>query len=321
MKTVLFVDDEPYVLNALRRAFAESDLHCLFAASAEEALTIMQRETIWVVVSDNAMPGMMGVDLLARLKTLSPDTVRVMLTANADFGTALAAINRSEAFRFVPKPWQDEALQAVVTEGIQRYELLQGMRSGDEARYRALAQAVELKDPYTRGHCDRVADYACLLARCLDLGVLETTHLRHGCILHDCGKIGVPESLLNFPGRLSEADMELVRNHPVWGCDVAHQAQLPVTVQQVILHHHERFDGTGYPHGLAGEAIPLMARIAAIADVYDALTTDRPYRTGYPLVEVVRIMVTEMSGHFDPHLLERFLKSVSCPVGTTEAKP
>jgi putative two-component system response regulator len=188
------------------------------------------------------------------------------------------------------------------------------MRSGDEARYRALAQAVELKDPYTRGHCDRVADYSCLLAQSIGLAPHDIIHLRHGCILHDCGKIGVPENVLNFPGRLSVSDMELVCKHPVWGCDVARQAQLPEMVQQVILHHHERFDGTGYPVGLAGAAIPLVARITAIADVYDALATDRPYRPGYPLAEVARIMKVEMAGHFDAELLERFWELITSQV-------
>lgn len=310
MTTILFVDDEIPVLNAIRRAFLETDRHCLFAGSAEEGLAIVQKQTVGVVVSDNTMPGMKGVDFLARLKTISPDTVRIMMTGNADFGTALAAINRCETFRFVTKPWGNEELIAVVDEGVQRYELLQGLRSGDESRYRALAQAVELKDPYTRGHCDRVADYSCQLCRVVGISEQLITHVRNGCILHDCGKIGVPESILNYPGRLAEADIELVRKHPEWGFDVARQAQLPEAVLNVILCHHERFDGKGYPHGIAGEAIPIEARIAAIADVYDALTSDRVYRRGYPAIEAARIMTQEMASYFDPHLLERFIAVV-----------
>lgn len=306
MATVLFVDDEPSVLNALRRSQLDVAWRQLFAASAEEGIAIVQREPVSVVVSDNTMPGMKGIDFLARLKVLSPDTVRIMLTANADFATALGAINRSEAFRFIPKPWDDEELITVVTEGVQRYELLQGMRSGDEARYRSLAQTVELKDPYTRGHCDRVADYAGRLAQAIGVTEPLLTHLRYGCILHDCGKIGVPESILNFPGRLSEEDFELIRKHPEWGCEVAREAQLPVAVQNVIRHHHERINGKGYPAGLAGDAIPLEARIAAIADVYDALTTDRPYRKGNSVIEAARIMTQETTGHFDPMLLQQF---------------
>lgn len=311
MATVLFIDDEPSVLKALQRSLLDTEWRCLFAASAAEGVVICRAEPVSVVVSDNAMPGQQGVDFLAQLKLLAPDTVRILMTANADFGTALAAINRSEAFRFIPKPWDDGELKATITEGVQRYELLQGMRSGDEARYRALAQAVELKDPYTRGHCDRVADYASRLAQAAGLTEPLLTQLRQGSILHDCGKIGVPESILNYPGRLSEEDFELIRQHPVWGCDVARQAQLPITVQNVILFHHERFVGRGYPAGLVGEAIPVEARIAAIADVYDALTTDRPYRKGHTGLETARIMNAEMTGHFDPQLLALHWKVVS----------
>lgn len=309
-KTILFVDDEPPVLNALARVFAESDARCLFAGSTDEAMRIVARETVWVVVSDNNMPGMSGIEFLSWLKGVAPDTVRILLTAFADLGTALAAINRSEAFRFVTKPWNNDELVGVVEEGLNRYLFLSSMRSGDEARYRALAQAVELKDPYTRGHCDRVAEVACLLAR--DLGVPESmlAHIRNGSILHDCGKIGVPEAILNFQGRLSPADFEVVKRHPGWGSDVARQAQLPEVVVNVILYHHEQFGGGGYPAGLAGDAIPVEARIAAIADVYDALASDRPYRKGFPPDQVLSIMNEMTAAHFDPELMARFRERV-----------
>jgi len=132
------------------------------------------------------------------------------------------------------------------------------------------------------------------------------THIRNGSILHDCGKIGVPESALNAPGQLSPEDFESVKMHPVTGCEVAHRAGLPKEVLNIVLYHHEQYAGNGYPFGLAGDAIPLEARIVTIADVYDALTTARPYRTALPHGEAMAEMEKMALSHFDPLLMKKF---------------
>jgi putative two-component system response regulator len=162
-----------------------------------------------------------------------------------------------------------------------------------EGALRSIAQAIELKDPYTRGHCDRVARYALLIAERLGLSEDRKREIKYGSWLHDCGKIGVPEAILNFEGPLTEDQLEVVRNHPRWGAEVARQAGLSETVIAIIFHHHEREDGKGYPAGLRGPAIPLEARIVAAADTVDAVTTDRPYRKGN-----------------DPEVARRFLLSL-----------
>lgn len=307
MNSVLFVDDEHAVLRSLERVFGESGLRVLTADAAETALDLLEREEISVVVSDNMMPGMNGIELLARIRTLSPDTVRVMMTAHADLATAISAINRSEAFRFVTKPWSNDELLTVVNQAVERYEVVRSLREGDEGRYRSIAQTIELKDPYTRGHCDRVADYATSLAKGVGLEEPVIRHIRFGSWLHDCGKIGVPEAILNFEGRLALDQFELVKQHPLWGSEVARQARMSQTVINIILYHHERYDGLGYPAGLKGEQIPLEARIVGIVDAFDALFSDRPYRKAYQAAEVLRIM-REMTGtFFDPHLMECFM--------------
>lgn len=307
--TVLFVDDEPWVLSALHRLFADTEYRCLFCGSPEEALRLAETEKIRVVVSDNQMPGMSGIDFLYRLKMVSPDTVRIMMTAYANLGVAISAINKSEAFRFITKPWDNDELLALVAEGLARYSMLHSLRSHDEAHYRSLAQTVELKDPYTRGHCDRVADYAERLARAAGVDEPLLTCIRHGSILHDCGKIGVPEKVLNFPGKLTLEEFAVVKQHPDWGTQVAREANLPEAVINVILYHHERIDGSGYPAGLAGSHIPLEARIVAIADVFDALTSDRPYRQANTFVEATEILMG-LSGILDSGLLAVFRESV-----------
>lgn len=308
MSTVLFVDDERLLLYAVERVFHESGLRVLTADSAEMALEIIGSEEIEVVVSDNMMPGMNGIDLLTRVRKLSPDTVRVMITAYADLRTALDAINKCEAFRFVTKPFANDDLLAVVNEALARHRVVRELREGDETRYLSIAQTIELKDPSTRGHCDRVADYATGLAEALE-GLSETfiRDIRFGSWLHDCGKIGIPEAILNFEGRLHIDQFELVKQHPRWGSEVARQARMSETVVNIILYHHERYDGSGYPGGLEGERIPLEARIVAIADVFDALYTDRPYRKAYAGAEVLNIM-REITGAFlDPRLMELFM--------------
>jgi len=307
--TILFVDDEPWVLTAFKRIFEDTGHRCIYCSSPSEALEVVKKETVWVVVSDNQMPEMSGIEFLNRMRKVSPDTVRIMMTAYANLGVAISAINQSEAFRFITKPWDNEELLSLVEEGLARYDILNSMRSRDESRYRSLAQTVELKDPYTRGHCDRVADYAERLARAAGVEEPLITCIRHGSILHDCGKIGVPEEVLNFPGKLTPEEFEIIKQHPDWGTQVAREANLPEAVVNVILYHHERGDGSGYPAGLSGKAIPLEARIAAIADVFDALTSDRPYRKGNTIGDATAIL-NGLAGLLDTELLEIFKRTV-----------
>ncbi len=308
MRTVLFVDDEKPILRALERMYLErDDLRCLFASSGQEALDIMEREEVWVVVSDYLMPGMRGIELLSKVKARWPNIFRIMMTAYADLSIAIDAINKSEAFRFVTKPWNNQELMETVDEAVMRYQLIQSLVTDDETVYLSLAQTVELKDPYTKGHCDRVAKYAVTLAKAIGLGDAKLEEIKHGSWLHDCGKIGVPERVLNFPGRLNEGDMESVMQHPRWGAEVARQAKMSESVVNIILYHHEQYSGNGYPSGLKGEEIPIEARIVAIADVFDALYSDRPYRKAYSFERVIDILQEMTPTHLDPELVNRFI--------------
>ena len=308
MRTVLFVDDEPSIRNSIERMYLErDDIRCLYAASGQEGLDILGREEVWVVVSDYLMPGMRGIEFLSKVKAMRPETVRIMMTAYADLSIAIDAINKSEAYRFVTKPWNNKELMDTIDDALMRYQLVQALGTEDEAVYLSLAQTVELKDHYTKGHCDRVARYAVALAQAVGLDDNCISDIKHGSWLHDCGKIGVPEGVLNFPGRLSEDDLETVQQHPRWGSEVARQAHMSDTVINIILYHHERYDGKGYPSGLSAEHIPLEARIVAIADVFDALFSDRPYRKAYDFDGTINILHEMTEEHFDPHLIELFL--------------
>jgi putative two-component system response regulator len=304
---VLIVDDEPNVLDAARRLFRAEPIAVETAASAAEGMEIVSRQGVSVIISDNRMPDMMGVQFLEWAKTAVPDSVRILMTGCADMDAAIGAINRGEVYRFITKPWDGAELKKTVFDSINRYRVLTAMKSSDESKLLSLAQTIELKDPYTNGHCARVAGYALRIAEALGLPEETRRNIKYGCWLHDCGKIGVPESILNKPGALDADQQATMRNHPRWGADVAKTARLHEVVVNIVLYHHERYDGKGYPAGLAGPAIPLESRIVAIADCYDALTTDRPYRNGLSHDESIAVLRKDMAGSLDPGLTELFI--------------
>ena len=257
------------------------------------------------------MPGESGIEFLYKARQLAPDTVRVMMTAYADLGTALNAINHCEAYRFVVKPWDNQELVELVNNCVLRFELLNSLRLKDEAIYSSLAQAIELKDRYTRGHSDRVVEFSMALGRRMGLPPDTLIHLQHGAMLHDCGKIGVPETTLNFPGQLDHDQMDVIRKHPDWGGEVARAAGMHQTTVNIILFHHEYYNGHGYPTGLAGDDIPLEARIVAVADVYDALLSDRPYRKALPPEDALREFLAMSGTVLDPLIVANFLELVN----------
>ncbi|KPK36399.1 MAG: histidine kinase [Nitrospira bacterium SG8_35_1] len=305
--TILFVDDEEYILNSINRLFSDFELDIYTANNADDAMKVLHEEEVAVIVTDNYMPGMMGVDLLEKISELSPDTMKIMMTGQADLTTAIAAINRGDVYRFITKPWDDDELIHTVTEAMRKYELVQSLKRDDEATLLSIAQTVELKDPYTRGHCERVSSLAGMMAEALQLDELLLQEIRRGSWLHDCGKIGVPERILNYPGPLDKDQYEVIKNHPKWGADVIRKAQLSKHVLNIVLYHHERYGGNGYPNGISGADIPIEARIVTVADVYDALTSARSYREKYCQNRAIEIMIMMKDEFFDPEILNIFI--------------
>jgi len=303
----MFVDDSKQTISMIRDLFADEDIVVHSATSAAEALQLVRQHEIAVVVSDNIMPGMSGVQFLSLLKGISPDTVKILMSAFADLSSALEAINTSEVFRFVLKPFKEEDLKFAVEEGLRRYRLKMAMRKEDEDVLLSLAQTIELKDPSTRGHCDRVGVYAARLAQALGLPRNVQREIKYGSWLHDCGKIGVADAILNGPRALTAEEFSHIKQHSEWGADVADRANLSQTVRNIVRYHHEHYDGQGYPDGLKGEAIPLEARIVAVADIYDALITDRPYRKGFPPADALRMLEKMRGAELDPAIVDLFL--------------
>ena len=308
---VLFVDDEQNILSAVKRLFISDQVSVLTATSGLEGMELIKCNTVSVIVSDNMMPGMNGIDFLAWTKTVSPDSVRILMTGYADLHAAIDAINMGEVFRFITKPWDDMKLRQTVLDSVDKFKIFATLKSADEAKMLSLAQTVELKDPYTRGHCERVAKYAQLLTDAMNLPEDMKKNIKYGSWLHDCGKIGVSEIILNKPGALDAEQLNAIKKHARWGADVARKAQLPESVVNIALYHHERFDGNGYPQGLSGTNIPLEARIVSIADVFDALTSDRPYRTKLTIKEALKVLKEGKSASFDPTLVDIFINRLT----------
>ena len=305
---VLFLDDEKNVLNSLKRLFMDDDLDILTCTTGLEALEVLKTGDISVVVSDNVMPEMRGIEFLQRARHVSPDSVRIMVTGHADMQAAVDAINKGEVYKFITKPWDDDELRKVVFGAIDRHRIVQSLRKADERALYSLAQAIELKDPYTKGHCDRVAKYALAIAEAMGLEEGLKENIRRGGWLHDCGKIGVPETVLNYSGPLTDDQMAVVRKHACWGADVAKAASLAEGVINIILYHHERYDGSGYPLGLAGDDIPLEARIVQVADIYDALTSARAYRDRLSRERAIEIMVAQKGTYSDPRIVDALIR-------------
>jgi len=304
---VLFVDDEPMVLRSIERVFMNSPHRIMTTGDVDEALGIVTREPVAVIVSDQRMPKMQGIELLEQVKRISPSTVKILLTGYADLATAVRAINSGEVFRFIHKPWDDADLAKLVEDALSRFDLYRSLAGADEAMLLAIAETIELKDPLTQGHCKRVARYARQMAERLNIAADSMRRIHAGAWLHDCGKIGVPESVLNYAGALDEPAMRMIRNHPQWGAEVVRLAAMGTEIINIVWCHHERYDGGGYPRGLRGEDIPLEARIVAIADMYDAVTSDRPYRARRTHVEALQILRQEQGRALDPDLTELFI--------------
>ncbi len=304
--TILIVDDEQSILSAIKRMLMDENFELLTCDTPVEALNLVAENEVAVILTDCLMPVMNGISLMQKVSELSPDTVKIMMTGYADLPLAIESINKCDVFRFIAKPWNDEQMLEALHAGVENYAYRKKARLSEDAKLLSLAQTVELKDPYTRGHCERVSDYALSLARELGLSKKIQHDIKIGSWLHDCGKIGVPDAILNSEDPLTSDEREIIDKHASWGADIARQAMLSDVVVDIIRHHHTRFDG--HMSEIRGLDIPLEARIVAIGDVYDALVTSRPYRESLGF-EKAREVMQEMAGSvLDPELVELFFE-------------
>ncbi|BDG06942.1 HD domain-containing phosphohydrolase [Anaeromyxobacter paludicola] len=329
---VFLVDDDALVLRALSRVLESAGFGTRAFLTPREALQALTREAPSVIISDYMMPGMDGIAFFKASRELAPGAVRILCTAAEDFQVALEAVNSGEVYRIVAKPWHQQELLATIghacessrlrrenerlTLEVQRQNLqLREMNHGLEEMVRARTQALleglisalDYRDAETQWHSRRVSLYARRLSQQLGIEEPEVTVVEHGALLHDIGKIGVRDSVLLKPGPLSAEEWVEMKRHPELGWSLLQRVDYLRTAARVVLEHHEKWDGTGYPRGLRGDEICLGARVFAIVDTLDAITTDRPYRKGRPFA-AVRDEVLRCTGtQFDPRVSEAFL--------------
>lgn len=293
----LVVDDEPVVRRAVRRMLEAQGFTCLEAGSGREALGLLAGTgELPLIVSDLRMPELDGMGFLTEVRRLFPDTAVLMLSGVAETSVAVECLHLGAA-DFLTKPVAVAEMHARVTRALEKralvmqnrhYQATLERRVQEQAErirelflegVQMLARALEAKDPCLRGHSIRVSRYAVATARRLSLGEAAVEQIRIGGELHDIGKIGTREAVLQKPGALTEEERHQICAHPVLGERMlAPLARESPGVLRVVRSHHERVDGAGFPDGLRGEAIPLEARIVAVADAFDAMTSERPYR-------------------------------------------
>ena len=348
---LLFVDDEENIIKSLRRLFADEDLEVLTATSGEEGLRQIQGcENLAVVVSDQRMPGMSGVEFLEQVRALAPEAIRLVLTGYADINAAMGAINRGGAYRYLTKPWNDEELVRNVMDAVDLFKLKQEnqrlnqvvqkqnqtladwnarlksrvleqtreiverndalndlnakLRSNFQNSISAFANLMDLRDKTSRSHAGYVAELSARLAADLGLTPGEVETVRTAGLLHDIGKIGICEDLLKKNlSEMNSPEMLEYQTHSVRGQAAIDSIEELRESGRIIRHHHEWFNGRGWPDRLSGEAIPLGARIVALADYVDRIMAQLPSQDLVPQVLVKVARHSEPHGRFDPNLL------------------
>ncbi len=326
---LLIVDDEPEVRGVLYDLLSGT-YQCAEASSAEEALAQLREHVFDLVISDITMSGMSGLEMIPHVKTVSPDTVIVMISGMQTIESAINAL-RLGAFDYLMKPFDLRQAEAAVSRALEYHELVvakkryetrleelveqrtaeldQALDSLEQA-YRttlqALTAALETRDAETHGHSERVVTFSLRLGREYGLSALSMKALEFGSLLHDIGKIGVPDAILRKPAKLTDEEWERMREHPIHGQQILRGIKFLEGAAKVVAQHHEKWDGSGYPLGLKAEDIDICARIFSVADAFDAITSDRVYRKGRPYEAAAQELDEWAGRQFDPKVVEAF---------------
>jgi putative nucleotidyltransferase with HDIG domain len=330
---ILVVDDEEAIREIVSSMLHNAGYETRQASSGVEALSVINSgESFDLMLSDLMMPEMDGITLLERVKEARPDMPAIMVTAVHDISVALAAI-RNGAYDYLLKPFEREQMLAIVRRALEhrklrlenqayqanleslvaaRTEQLRQTMNDLERSYditlEALGDALDLKDAETEGHSKRVTAYTIAMARAMGMSAEKIRVIARGAFLHDIGKMAIPDAILRKPGALNEGETMIMREHCFRGYQMLKKIPFLAEAAEIVYAHQEHYDGSGYPRGLKGEEIPLGARLFAVSDTLDAITSDRPYRAAQSIA-AAREEIRRYSGtQFDPQVVEIFLK-------------
>jgi len=305
--TILVADDQPSNRELLEELLTAHGFKVIAASDGAAALEELARVQADLVLSDVMMPRMNGFEMCERIKA-NPDTYLIpviLITALSDKHDRLEGI-KVGADEFLSRPVDRTELLARVRSLLKLKQRTDELERAESVLF-SLARSIEGKDTYTHGHCERLSEYSARLGEHLGLAEDQLIALRRAGVVHDVGKIAVPDAILLKPGSLTVEEWKLIREHPVVGERICAPLKSFRFVLPIIRHHHEKFDGSGYPDGLRGEAIPETARVLQIVDVYDALTTDRPYKKAFSITDALQTMKQEVArGWWDRHIFDQF---------------
>ncbi len=329
---VLIVDDEKDIRELLADFLESEDYECFQAPDAFTALKLFQTEPgIDIVMSDIRMPGKTGLELLKEIKEIDGDAMVIMISAVKDIESAITAMSRG-AYDYVAKPFKLNEVAMIAQKALEKRRLivenreyqknlekmveertvqlqhtLKELHATYTSTLQAMVTALDTRDTETQGHSLRVVHYTLMLSRLM--GITDTAVLKdfeYGALLHDIGKIGIPDSILRKPGKLTPDEWQIMKTHPQLGFNILPRIPFLHNASQLVLHHHEAFNGQGYPDGLKGEEITLGARIFAVADTIDAMTSDRPYRAALTFEKAAAELELFADRQFDPRVVEAF---------------
>lgn len=328
---ILVCDDEEAIREVVSTLLEAQGYRCTVVPDGSQAIQQIQSDSHDLVLSDIVMPEMDGMRLLRQLRDRDKDIPVIMVTAMHDISIALEAI-RAGAYDYILKPFEKDQLYHSVRRALEHRRLvlenrsyqrnlehlvaertqqlsitLQNLEQSYDYTLEALGGALDAKDAETEGHCQRVTAVTILIAKIMKVGKEPLRHIARGAFLHDIGKMGIPDQVLRKPGPLTNDERELMKRHCDIGYTVLKRIPFLKEAAEIVLSHQEFYNGTGYPRGLKGEEIPIGARIFAVADTFDAMTSDRPYRKALP-VSAARAEIQKFSGvQFDPRVVEAFL--------------
>ncbi len=318
---IIVVDDEQGIVDSLSIFLKRSGYNFTGLTNPVEAIERVRNERFDMMILDFMMDPIHGDEVVEEIRKFNTDLYILLLTGHKDLAPPLETIRRLDIQGYCEKSDKFDQLLLLIESGIKSIDQMNTIRDinnelhdkNDELEKAyldtigILRQTVEAKDPYTRGHSDRVSEYSVLIGEQMELDQ-DTLHiLKIGGLFHDIGKIGIPDSILLKETKLDDNEYSQIKNHPTIGAHILGDAEIFKDIIPIVKHHHERFDGKGYPSQLAGQNIPLIARIAAVADTFDAMTSKRSYRNALP-IETVRAEIERCSGtQFDPDIAKVFL--------------